>query len=357
MNKGLIAAVLCGLLAACGGGGGSSTGKITMGVSDAPVDDADEVVVTFTGIELLGGPDGTRSFTFATPQQVDLLLQQGDQQFFLIQDEVVPAGVYQEVRLLTDVPNASCSAASADPDPASYIRIGNDTFPLIVPSGGSSGFKVKGPITVAAGGSAAYTVDFDLRKSIAERGTTGCYNLKPVLRVVDNAQIGTLAGTVDPGLLAVSGCTADTLTGEGAAVYVFQGADVVPDDFDNNPPEPLTTGLLTPVVENEVLTGFSYEIGFLLTGSYTVAFSCQAGDDAPPVTSDPADGDDTDATGPLVLFVQPTNATIAANTTTTVDFTVAPVDTDGDGVPDTLDTCPGTPTGTTVDAAGCPVGS
>src|SRR6266446_5693270 len=35
----------------------------------------------------------------------------------------------------------------------------------------------------------------------------------------------------------------------------------------------------------------------------------------------------------------------------------SPVDTDLDGVPDNLDQCPGTPPGTTVDASGCPVQS
>lgn len=318
MKKRLFLVALAGLLAACGGGGGgdgTGTGSLSMGVSDAPVDDADEVVVTFTGIQLLGDDGGVRqSFTFATPQQVDLLLQQGDQQFFLIQGEQVPAGVYREVRLLTDVPNSSCNAAMSDPDPASYISINNEKYPLIVPSGGSSGFKVKGPITVAAGGSAAYTVDFDLRKSIAERGSTGCYNLKPVLRVVDNAQVGTLAGTVNPALLADSTCTSDPVTGEGAAVYVYSGAGVTPDDFDGVDAEPLTTGLLTPVRdENQVLTGFSYEVGFLLEGSYTVALSCQAGDDAPA----PSD----DAT---VAFIQPTDVAIVRDATTTLDFSVAP---------------------------------
>lgn len=33
----------------------------------------------------------------------------------------------------------------------------------------------------------------------------------------------------------------------------------------------------------------------------------------------------------------------------------APVDSDGDGVPDNLDKCPGTPAGTPVDANGCPL--
>ena len=50
---------------------------------------------------------------------------------------------------------------------------------------------------------------------------------------------------------------------------------------------------------------------------------------------------------------------------TTVDASGCPVqsspppvlDADHDGVPDSLDTCPGTPVGTTVDASGCPVQS
>lgn len=302
---GLMAA---GLLAACGGSG-SGGGKLSLGVTDAPVDDADAVVVTFTGIELLGAGDEVKqTFSFATPQTVDLLQQQGDQQHFLIQGESVPVGEYQQVRLLTSVPNANCNTVNATPPDqlTSYIQIEGTKYPLIVPSGGSSGFKVMGPITVAAGGTAAYTVDFDLRKSIAARGVTGCYNLKPVLRVVDNAEVGTLSGTVDPALLAVEGCTADPLTGAGAAVYVFQGA-VTPDDFDGAGVEPLTTALLT----GDDQTGFSYEVGFLLSGNYTVAFSCTAGDDLP---------ESDDATS----FAGTTTATISADQVTTLNFSAAP---------------------------------
>ena len=36
-------------------------------------------------------------------------------------------------------------------------------------------------------------------------------------------------------------------------------------------------------------------------------------------------------------------------------ITVKPLDSDGDGVPDDSDQCPGTPTGTPVDANGCPL--
>ena len=40
-----------------------------------------------------------------------------------------------------------------------------------------------------------------------------------------------------------------------------------------------------------------------------------------------------------------------------VDAVGCPIDTDGDGVPDYLDKCPGTPKGVKVDAAGCPIDS
>jgi hypothetical protein len=167
---------------------------------------------------------------------------------------------------------------------------------------------VQGPITVAAGGSASYTVDFDLRKSIAERGATGCYNLRPVLRVVDNAEVGTLAGTVDGELLMAEGCTADVMSGRGAAVYVYPGADAVTGDAGSDNP-PLTTALLTPIVDDsEMPTGnFSYEVGFLLAGPYTAALSCQAGDDN-------AEQDD------MLTFDPVANLSIVANQTTTQNF-------------------------------------
>lgn len=310
-------AALALLTAACGGGsggggsGGAETAPLSVGVTDAPVDDADAVVVTFAAIELLGDDDDVRQrFDFDSPISVDLLEQQGEQQFFLIQDRQVPVGVYDQIRLIVDGPNnASCNAAQGNPDHPNYITVDGVDYPLIVPSGAQTGLKIQGPITVAAGGSAAYTVDFDLRKSIAERGATGCYNLRPVLRVVDNAAVGTLEGEVDPALLADASCTSDPVSGAGAAVYVFAGAGQDPDDFDGVDSEPLTTALLEPVqlLPDGPLT-FTYQVGFLLEGSYTVALSCQAGDDAPaPINDD-------------INFSAPVDTVIVAGQTTQVNF-------------------------------------
>ncbi len=326
-------AALAWMLAGCGGGGGgsgvASSGKLSLGVTDAPIDDADEVVVTFTAVELLDSNDSVRRrFDFPTPQSVDLLDFQGEAQHFLVGDAAdgvdLPAGVYDRVRLIVaDQANASCNAAQANPNPPSYIRIDGIRYPLIVPSGGSSGLKVQGPITIAAGERARYTVDFDLRKSIAERGATGCYNLRPVLRVVDNAEVGTLTGSVDPALLADVSCTSDADTGAGAAVYVYEGT-VTPDDFDGLPagtvgdagPDPLTTALLTRVPLTGTLTDFTYTVGFLLSGTYTVALTCQAGSDAPPGSVEPSDN--------ALVFLPPQTVDIVADEVTEASFVAAP---------------------------------
>ena len=105
------------LAAGCNGGGGgsgSTTGKVSIAVKDGPVEDADHVVVTFTGIELLQGDSVAKSVTFATPQSIDLLGLQGENHFFLVQDEEVPPGVYDSIRLLTGITSSSCSLAMAD---------------------------------------------------------------------------------------------------------------------------------------------------------------------------------------------------------------------------------------------------
>lgn len=312
MKNFLIAGCAALTLAACGGSG-DGMGTLKLGVTDAPVDDADEVVITFTAVELFDGSDNpVQRFELDEPQSIDLLTLQGSNSAFLVDGEAVPVGVYQQVRLIIAGPtNASCNAATADANYPNYITVNGIRNPLIVPSGAQSGLKVQGPITVAAGNTASYTVDFDLRKSISERGATGCYNLRPVLRVVDNAEVGTLAGTVDGDLLMAQGCTADVISGSGAAVYLYSGADAVPGDAGSDTP-PLTTSLLAPINDaNGAPTGdFSYEVGFLLAGNYTAAFSCQAGDDDP-------QADDT------LRFDPVANVVIQVDTTTTQDFALS----------------------------------
>ena len=301
--------MVCSALLAMGCGDNaadiSGTGIFSLGVTDAPVDSADAVVVTFTEVQLLGGDDELlQSFVPATPRQIDLLSLAGGLSELLVDAEVIPAGRYQQIRLLIDAPSPSCQNPSAPF--ASFITIDGTEFPLVVPSGAQSGLKLNGPIDVPAGGAAAYTIDFDLRRSVTERGNTGCFNLRPSLRLVENDQIGGLRGEVAPELLTASSCTADPATGEGSAVYLYAGDGVAPDDLDGSGAEVLTSlRILAPTGTD---TNFSYAAGFLPPGPYTVAFSCQAGDDR-------AEQDDD------IEFSPAQSAVVVVGNETTVNFT------------------------------------
>lgn len=302
-------------LSGCGGDAPVAGTTLTLGLTDAPVDEAEAVVVSFSAVELLDTDGGVAErIEFVPAASVDLLDQQGGAQFLLLEEREVAPGVYPEIRLVIEnQANASCKQAQSNPDHPAYITVDGVDHPLIIPGGGSAGLRLRGPLTVDVGQQARYTIDFDLRKSIAQRGTTGCYNLKPVLRLVESAEAGLLSGSVDAALLADSACSSDPVTGQGAAVYLFAGANVAPDDFDGAGAEPVTTALLQPVIQDGATVSFTYAAGFLEAGAYTVALSCRAGEDLP-------DSDDA------LDFVQPGNAEVRSGQTTVFDFQVTGTD-------------------------------
>lgn len=81
------------------------------------------------------------------------------------------------------------------------------TEDLKVPSGGSSGLKLKVNETLEAGVTYKITLDFDVNKSIVATGN-GKYLLKPVIRVITDATTGSIRGNVSP-------------ASENVAVYVI----------------------------------------------------------------------------------------------------------------------------------------
>lgn len=307
-------------LAGCGGRGSPiAGGGLTLGLTDGPVDEADAVVVSFSAVELLDAHgEVAERVSFSPSRSIDLLAQQGGAQDLLLDNRDVAPGTYPKIRLVVDgQTNASCKKAQSDPNPPAYITVDGTQYPLVIPGGGSSGLELTGPIEVVEGTTARYTIDFDLRKSIARRGSTGCYNMKPVLRLIHTDESGTVSGNIDPQLLIDSSCTSDPVTGQGAAVYVFAGADATPDDYDGDGvgSDPVTTALLQPVTQDGNLVSFGYTAAFLPPGPYTVALSCQAGDDDPPPDSQSDDN---------VQFVQPANVIVPSGGTVDHDFIAIP---------------------------------
>jgi hypothetical protein len=282
------------LLPGCGGGGEASspqTGRLTLGVTDAPVDDATAVVVKFTAVELK--PEAGDAFTIELnpAPSIDLLALAGGSSRPLFADREVPAGRYTWLRLMVETQANT---------PSSYIDLENGArFPLVVPSGSESGLKLIRGFTVAAGSQSNFTIDFDLRKSvIAPPGQSPDYLLKPVLRIVDNLQVGTISGTVAPALV-VAGCAPQ--------VYVFSGGSVLPDDLDSAPAPDVDPLISVPVALDTASGEYRFRASFVEVGAYTASFTC--------------DGDlDTPEAEESLVFAGTQNVTVSANQTTAISF-------------------------------------
>lgn len=275
------------LLSACGSdSSGDSTqyAKVSFSVSDAPVDSMSEVVVAFDKLELKHENGNTYIINVDTDdegneyQQIDLLDYQGTDAALIITEHTLPAGVYKEMIVHTK------------PGDMNWVRDDETSgeYDLKIPSNKLKlgGFEVIPEDDNTVQG---FTIEFDLRQSLVERGNAGKngYNLKPHgVKIVDNRQAASLWGTVDLALFdAGEGCD----YGSGNFVYLYpeHGLDnyLLVDNYDpfdgdfngNYPPE----SSISPYASADVDQDGDYAFGYIPAGDYTVAFTCNAVDDDP----------------------------------------------------------------------------
>ena len=278
------------VLAACNGD--DEWGTLSLGVSDAPIDSASRVVIEFTGVELRRANGLDEVFTFDAPRQIDLLALQGGGSELLLDGVAVPAGHYESLRLTV---NASRSTS------ASYIEYEDGSvFPLFVPSGGEAGLRLVSGFDVPEGGAADFTVDFDLRRAVVRpAGLSPDHILRPALRLVDNSEIGSIAGGVAESLVFPADGSACS-----PAVYVFEGRDTAPAEIAGD-----TGPLVSALVALEEPTGeHRYRVAFLAAGDYTVAFTCDA------------DGDLADSVDGVEFVGGTTSVTVVAGGESVVNF-------------------------------------
>ncbi len=263
------------------------TGELSVAVTDAPVEDATAVVVQFNGLRIHSAAGETRDFDFDEPRHIDLLALEGDASEQLLEDEEVTAGDYQWIEV-------KVQARQGQHD--SWIEFEDGTeHSLYVPSGAESGLRLVSGFTVPVNGSADFTIDFDLRKSVHNPGASGLdYKLRPALRMVNNVEVGTLAGSVSSEWAADEECA--------GAVYVYDGHDADTGSLGSDD-SPLTSASVSMNEDGD----FTYEVGFLLAGEYTAAFTCEADEDDPEEASD-------------IEFLQSANTEIEVDETTQLDF-------------------------------------
>ena len=264
--------------------GGEST--FSLRLTDAAIDDAVKVVLQILEIELRKTSGGWVKFTLPAPLPVDLLKLQGTRTANLLQNVPVEPGDYNEIRLVLD-----------GAPMANYIDLGGGGVRnLFVPSGSSSGLKIKGDFTVPATGLVDLIADFDLRQSVRANGLN--YRMDPVVRLVEADSVGHIRGTVIPAMLTGTNCSDNDVDTYNAA-YIFVGHNVTPDDIDQDgsSPEPLATA---SIAWDPLQGSYLFEAAFLPPGNYTVALTCNA------------DGEDLDANDDLQFF-DVRNATVIAN--------------------------------------------
>ncbi|MEZ5550859.1 MAG: DUF4382 domain-containing protein [Pseudomonadales bacterium] len=303
-------------LAACGGGSGGSdapdvlqVGQLSIGMTDAPVDSVEEVRIYVTGVTVKKEDGPPESFPLnltdctMEPGESDscnplnlLGLRDGVVQSLLDERDVI-AGRYQWLR------------AEIDEARSYVVEDGGGIVPLRIPS--ARGLQLSSGFVVLQDRTTHLLLDWDIRKGLVDPVGQAGLMLKPTIRVVDMAAFGAIAGTVDDALTS-GDCSSEPDTGRGNLVYVFEG-DVVPDDIDNNAPNPLVTA----PVRSTSNGAFTYRVDYLPPGSYTVAFTCHGlDDDVPESDTDLTEADDD------IEFVSPQLVEIADGATTSVDFEI-----------------------------------
>jgi len=217
----------------------------------------------------------------STPREIDLLAYQNGATVNLLENETVTAGEYQWMRLKV--------IAERNRSDGSFILFedGNQ-FPLFIPSGSETGLKLNRPFRIAVGGITRLVADFDLRKSvIAPPGQEPNYFLKPVLRLVDELQVGDLAGAVDLTALAVAQLGAGATAADCAGgLYLFTGAAVAPDDADGVADDGADPIIFQPLAFDGLNPVVPYSFSFVEAGTYTLAATCDFDVDVSPEVSE-----------------------------------------------------------------------
>jgi hypothetical protein len=204
----------------------------------------------------------------------------------LLEEYPLPVGDYSWLRLVID------------PDPArTYVIVdeGGAQLALDCSSCDESHLKLHRRFRIEEEGWIAFTIDFDLRKSMTLRPRNKPdpqdfdYKLKPSLRILDTELASSyLYGTVTDS----RSVAADPAHPGECTVYVYQGGvDVIePDDICTDPDAAVCPAGDRPLTAAEVmldpLTGlYSYRSGFLYPDVYTLALECE--DDDPLVDENP----------------------------------------------------------------------
>lgn len=308
--------------AGCSENDDEDVGTLSIGLSDAPVDDLKEVVIEVDRITLVRSGDDVviETFTVSDPAngidvveaetlQLNLLNYQGRDQLFIIDELPVPDGSYSDLQLLILDDNVNQSYVMELDDEIKELKLPSGELRL-------------GSFSVETEESQTFTIEFDLRQAMTYNPGPDRYILKPRgIRLQDNAAASALQGDVDSSLFDTeSPCDEKVDPTQGNVIYLFSGslqddeedeesednstsddatddnsaeldvdnlADVFDPEEDSDAPDNAVAPFAATVpVETGQENEWEYQFGFLPAGDYVLVFSCDAADDEPETFDD-----------------------------------------------------------------------
>lgn len=281
----MLMAFLASVLAACGGGGDSTSttsakGTLSVKLTDAPASAYEQVVVTINEVRVHrsdtaeegdGGWESLDVGEGVLPLQVDLLdLRNGV--LASLGDIELEAGQYSQIRLvLAENPR------NGNGQLANYVVVRVDettteTHPLTTPSAQQSGVKLIHPFEVPDGKKVELVLDFDAARSVVKAGNSGQYLLKPTIAVIAtvvgeevvNAEFGGAFAGDDIALADGASVSLQAVDPDGKVTVVRAGV-VEADGTWNLTPVPAGTGynlvVTKPGFRTAVVTGIDLAEG------------------------------------------------------------------------------------------------
>ena len=258
------ALVLALVFAGCGSGSSSEgTGTVSLGLTDAPLVDDDNVTgvyITITGIEYHTQGGWKTMEDFNTSINPINLLDWQDGNSISLGDFHMPAGKYTQMRFMLDAAEESQPPQS---NTGCFIEFNNDTNEtLYVPSGSQTGYKAIGNYDVPVNGVVNMTADFDIRKSVISSANGSYYKLKPTIKLVVTDEAGKIKGTVS---------NLDINSRYVIYAYEYVNGLSTWDINEEYDPEPLDSAdicFANAVSSTRIKESGAYTLAFLAAGTY-----------------------------------------------------------------------------------------
>lgn len=205
---------------------------LSVRMTDAPAN-YEEVNIDVQGVEITDGDDENVMLT--TTAGIYNLLDLSNGVNIVLASGYLDAGKVSQIRLILGTENT--------------VKVDGVVYPLSTPSAMQSGLKLKLNETFEAGIDHTILLDFDANQSIVLKGSNE-YQLKPVIRTIDEAISGSIKGSVSPviGMVMISatsnGITYATVTNSNG-YFLIAGLPIGTYDITVTPALPLLPLTLT----------------------------------------------------------------------------------------------------------------